>query len=1043
MTSNNESTTSNIDENTTIKFRMITANARSLPSKIDSLVDYFDELDLHAAALTETWLTDRREHTEGENDIAERENIRLIKKNRRTRGGGVAIAFDNRKLSLKEHKISDNRYELVCGTGKVLSNNQPVIIISYYIPPKQKSSTTDDMMTCISDGLSLLLVKFSDPLIFIAGDANCRDMSLAFADLPGIIEVPSPPTRGENRLDLIHCNYTDEPATALCPLENEEGSRSDHKVLFLEGEIRMVHHFTKTRIMRRRMRPDDIASFNTLCINTQWEKIGTGNPIHTANAMHTLLERHVDMCFPLRAIVIKSTDKPWMNNFIRRAVRRRKKIFKKEYRSNRWRRHKKKIVRLIQERKTEYMDGIKQSVKEAGNTRAYHQAIKKLQTKDTPSQKPWCLQNMFPGMPEEEIAEMSADYFNAISHEFTPIAAPPPPENPRQLLSVHEVSARLKKIRKPKSQVKGDLNPNLIGPLVDVLAIPLTIIFNEVFLTNIWPETWKHETVHLIPKKPSPSSLSELRNLSCTPLFSKLLETFLLEDLKSETHLSENQYGGRKGVSTDHFLIDMWNNILEPLDDARASVNVLSIDFEKAFNRLDHRACINALEKKGASKRSTNLVNAFLYGRTMSIKVSQDVSSTKRTVPGGSPQGSILANYLFCATTDDLDNDETNETISFEANGENFTDSNSSEGGPNSMLPRLPAPLAPIGTSTPTARGQFVRFKPPGNLGRNLESSYSSSSDSDSTRPFVRFNRPFVLQTSSEESDVEEEVAMRDEYIGPVPRWTEEEIKIQKYIDDFSAVEKIANSKCRTIFSTDRPCLLGWAIKSAGLFGQMSGRSEAKGMRINANKTQMLCVTASSYDVVFRMRTSSQILTSSNTGTLRILGFNFGPKPNVSYQVTYMIGKFRGRIWSLYHLKRGGMSRDDITFVYKSVILPILDYACVTYHSMLTAAQNDLLERLQRRAVKIIHGKYASYSATLEKMGLVPLKERRQKLVEKFAEKNRNKRGWFQPENSVRPQRLGERVQEKFARTERLRNSPLYYMRRLLNQNAARRVEPN
>ena len=91
------------------------------------------------------------------------------------------------------------------------------------------------------------------------------------------------------------------------------------------------------------------------------------------------------------------------------------------------------------------------------------------------------------------------------------------------------------------------------------------------------------ETVTVIPKNSAPSQLSELRNLSCTPLFSKVLESFLLSRLKDEIKLSVNQYGGIKGCSTDHFLIDTWNTILNSLDDGVSAANLISVDFKKAF----------------------------------------------------------------------------------------------------------------------------------------------------------------------------------------------------------------------------------------------------------------------------------------------------------------------------------------------------------------------------------------------------------------------------------------------------------------------------
>ena len=115
----------------------------------------------------------------------------------------------------------------------------------------------------------------------------------------------------------------------------------------------------------------------------------------------------------------------------------------------------------------------------------------------------------------------------------------------------------------------------------------------------------------IIPKTSAPTEKSQLRNLSCTPLFSKLLETFILEQLKKETKLSNDQYGGMKGIGADHFLIGTWQSILSTLEDPRAAATVLSIDFEKAFNRMSHSACISALTSLGASKSTLGLVYAF------------------------------------------------------------------------------------------------------------------------------------------------------------------------------------------------------------------------------------------------------------------------------------------------------------------------------------------------------------------------------------------------------------------------------------------------
>ena len=119
-----------------------------------------------------------------------------------------------------------------------------------------------------------------------------------------------------------------------------------------------------------------------------------------------------------------------------------------------------------------------------------------------------------------------------------------PPEEPTTHIEQYMVAARLKSFRKPKSQVRGDIPPDLVTKFHDQLAVPLTFIFNQA-LTNLdWPTLWKAETVAVIPKNGSPAGIGELRNLSCTPLFSKVLESFVLDRIKSEVTLSEKQYGG-------------------------------------------------------------------------------------------------------------------------------------------------------------------------------------------------------------------------------------------------------------------------------------------------------------------------------------------------------------------------------------------------------------------------------------------------------------------------------------------------------------------
>lgn len=84
------------------------------------------------------------------------------------------------------------------------------------------------------------------------------------------------------------------------------------------------------------------------------------------------------------------------------------------------------------------------------------------------------------------------------------------------------------------------------------------------------------------------------------------------------------------------------------------AVNLISVNYAKAFNTMKYQACLQQFERLGASNFSLKRIHTFLEGRTMTVKVN-DEQSELRPVPGGSPQGTILGNYLFIISTNNLE----------------------------------------------------------------------------------------------------------------------------------------------------------------------------------------------------------------------------------------------------------------------------------------------------------------------------------------------------------------------------------------------------
>ena len=139
----------------------------------------------------------------------------------------------------------------------------------------------------------------------------------------------------------------------------------------------------------------------------------------------------------------------------------------------------------------------------------------------------------------------------------------------------------------------------------------------------------------------------------------------------------------------------------------------------------DSLLCLFALDNLGATNTSLGWVAAFLFGRQMSVKVRKELSAP-RLAPGGSPQGSILGNFLFCSTTNSFA-ELTPEVPTISSHVSTTTDENTTNSPqPESLITLASTPTNAL--STPTTRGQFAAFRPPACL-LNLSGDFESDDD--------------------------------------------------------------------------------------------------------------------------------------------------------------------------------------------------------------------------------------------------------------------------------------------------------------------------
>ena len=499
----------------------------------------------------------------------------MIRRDRGRRGGGVAICYDPTKLRLKKFPVGgDGSSEIVCATGNVSLTKQKLALISVYIPPSVNGVQLDNYIYTLVELADSIKVKFPDAIIYMGGDFNRKEMERFCTAFPDIKPIEAGATRNGLAMDEIYTNVGVKEKTILPPLSKRNGVRSDHSIIVATSKLPRQCVVRKTSFSFRPLTTEGVTKFGLLLDEFDWNVIAKESSTLSAAAFDQVLTAFIAECFPLKHRKIRSNDAPWFDAESRRAVRRKKRIYKREGKSENYHRACKDCARVILAAKKKFWGNVLDKTARIGNSRPYYGAVKLFSTKHAPEE--WDVGTMYPGSNDEEICEALAVFFNRISQEYPALPNPKRITEVTDILQAFEVSARLKGFKKPKSRVAGDIPPELVTRYHDKLAVPLTYVYNQALSTLEWPELWKSETVSLIPKNNSPTGPSELRNLSCTPLFSKVLESLVLDKLKEETSLSRQQYGGIRGCSTEHFLLDTWNNVIEALEDGSAA-NLVSI----------------------------------------------------------------------------------------------------------------------------------------------------------------------------------------------------------------------------------------------------------------------------------------------------------------------------------------------------------------------------------------------------------------------------------------------------------------------------------
>ncbi len=214
-------------------------------------------------------------------------------------------------------------------------------------------------------------------------------------------------------------------------------------------------------------------------------------------------------------------------------------------------------------------------------------------------------------------------------------------------ITAREVETAIKQMKENKAPGLDDLASDIFKIGGEEININLVKLYNHILREKRIPMKWKEAKIIILHKKGDKADIKNYRPISLLSHAYKIFTRIIQNRLKQilDENQPREQAGFRQGFSTTDHLHSL-NQLIEKSNEYQLHLCVGFIDYEKAFDSVEHADLFRALRKTGVNEGYVQIIEDIYTDATATIHLDNDVSKPIH-INRGVRQGDTISPKIF------------------------------------------------------------------------------------------------------------------------------------------------------------------------------------------------------------------------------------------------------------------------------------------------------------------------------------------------------------------------------------------------------------